>query len=1076
MDDPLSRLKWLRENWGEPSSNAARHVFKEAELQRQKHPARFSQTQGSSAAAAPAVLNWKSIGPTSANFETNGVTLNVVDSGRVRRILPHPTDPNTVYLLSAGGGLWKTTNFSDPNTTWVPKTDFIGSTSGGNVAFGKLPSTLYLGMGDPFDAQVGGLMLKSTDGGDSWSSPIFLSGATQVLDVKVDTSGPTDMILIGTDRGLFRSTDGATTFTQVASLSFGSNKVWSLVRTSAGWVASSQASGSNNTGITTLYLSVDNGSSWTSTGSGFSSAAIRTTLAVGDDGDSVVYALAGASASASTYSQLDLFRSIDGGQSWSALGVNSGKLPANPNAEQPDMNLLSGQAWYNQMILVDPNDASRNTVYLGGQLSSAKTTDGGTTWTLLSNWLSHFGLPYVHADMHTASFSKLNGVIFVGCDGGIFTTNDGGTTWTNSKNTGLVDQLVYSVSSSSVHTEQVLIGLQDDGTRFRVGNSTVYNQVIGGDGVATGWSQANDTVSIGTVQNGKFRVCHVNPPDDNSKFVSSQSGLAGSFPFGTPLTTPTAVADPTGSNFFTHGDFAIFSGMNTVSPAAFSWTTLFNVSVGFGFRGIHGIGLGTDLSHIGVAGGSGNLLLTTDKFAGWSTINLPAEVPGYRFFNSNVTYADNNTIYVTSTDPSIPAPVHVAKSTQGGAPGTWASAQNGLPLLAVERVLVDPRDGTGQSLYAATLLGVYYTTDGGANWQLYGTGLPQVRVTDLWVSPDGKILRAGTYGRGIWQIAPAATHFSVSAPTSSTAGSTVSVTVTPLDASNNSVTEYTGIIHFTSTDGQAALPLDGMLPAGGGSFSVTLKSAGSQTVTVVDTLDGSINGTSNAITVSSTSANHFLVNAPGSATTGDSVSFSVSVRDQFENLAISYSGTVGFTSSDPLATLPINSALTSGAGTFNATFRTEGSRTITAMDSINGSIAGVCNPIMVNTTFAFWRQKYFNSAQLNDSTISGDYADPDGDGLSNLLEYAFHSDPTQPSSLALPYAAINQTYLSLTYTKVVAATDLVYTVEQSPDLLSWNPVSTVNVILTDDGVTQTIKAQVPIGGVPKSFLRLRISH
>src|SRR6266404_2923255 len=705
-DDPLARLKALRESWGEASPEAARHVLKEAARQREQYPERASALFAAEAAAAQTVPVWKSIGPTSANFEQSDAMLNVVDSGRVRTILPHPTDANIVYVLSSGGGLWKTNNFLSSSTTWTAKTDFIGSTSGGSVAFGRVPDTLYLGTGDPFDVQAGGFMLKSTDGGNNWSSPIFLSGATQVLDIKIDSSGPSDIVLVGTNNGFFRSTDGGNSYTQVASLSFGSNKVWSVVQSSAGWLASSQGPDVHagfSDGPTSLYLSIDQGASWVVTGSGFSSAATRTTLAVGDPGDNIVYALAGGfNSGTSTDFQLDLFRSIDGGQSWTALGVNSSKAPTNPNSDQPDMNLLSDQARYNQMILVDPTDPTRNTVYLGGELSSAKTIDGGATWTLLTNWLAQFNLPYVHADMQTAAFSKLGNVLFFGSDGGIFVSNDQGATWINSKNTGLVDQLLYSIISGVVHPEQVLIGLQDDGTRFRIGNSTVYNQVLGGDGVGVGWSQANDNVSIGTLGAGSFRVDHFNPPDDQSNFVAAQTGLSGSFPFLTPLTTPTSVTDPTGNNFFTHSDIAVFKGLNVTIPVAFRWTNIFKTNVGFTFQGIHGVGVGPDLQHIGVSGTGGNVLLTTTGFSEWSTVNLPSEVPGYRLGNSNVTWANADTVYVTSVSSVVPPPVHVAKSTSTGAPGTWVAAQNGLPAVAVERLLVDPRDGTGQSLYAAT--------------------------------------------------------------------------------------------------------------------------------------------------------------------------------------------------------------------------------------------------------------------------------------------------------------------------------------------------------------------------------------
>jgi hypothetical protein len=267
-----------------------------------------------------------------------------------------------------------------------------------------------------------------------------------------------------------------------------------------------------------------------------------------------------------------------------------------------------------------------------------------------------------------------------------------------------------------------------------------------------GWSQANDNASITCGTNGDFGVCHSNPPDDESKFASAQTGLTGSFAFLTPLTTPTAAAAPSGNIFFTCSASSLFRGTNSVSPASFAWTNIFNMNVGFTYRGLHSIGVGPDLQHIGVVGTSGKLLLTTSGFSSFSTLNMPSEVPGYESLNSNVTWANDNTVYVTSVSTTIPPPVHVAKSSQAGATGTWAAAENGLPKLPVERLLVDPRDASGQSLYAATLIGVYRTTDSGANWQLFGTGLPQVHVTDLYTSPDGQILRAATYGRGLWEI------------------------------------------------------------------------------------------------------------------------------------------------------------------------------------------------------------------------------------------------------------------------------------------------------------------------------------
>jgi photosystem II stability/assembly factor-like uncharacterized protein len=59
---------------------------------------------------------------------------------------------------------------------------------------------------------------------------------------------------------------------------------------------------------------------------------------------------------------------------------------------------------------------------------------------------------------------------------------------------------------------------------------------------------------------------------------------------------------------------------------------------------------------------------------------------------------------------------------------------------------------SGRHVFAATLLGVYETHDSGDHWSLVGAGLPQVHVHDLYLSPDGETLTAGTYGRGVWTI------------------------------------------------------------------------------------------------------------------------------------------------------------------------------------------------------------------------------------------------------------------------------------------------------------------------------------
>ena len=162
--------------------------------------------------------------------------------------------------------------------------------------------------------------------------------------------------------------------------------------------------------------------------------------------------------------------------------------------------------------------------------------------------------------------------------------------------------------------------------------------------------------------------------------------------------------------------------------------------------------------------------------------------------------------------------------------------------------------------------------------------------------------------------------------------------------------------------------------------------------------------------------------------------------------------------------------LISGTPTVAGTFLVDISAT-NAIDTGHATLT-----LGITSTFASWRASLFDSQQLADPGVSGDDADPDKDGLSNLLEYALHADPLQPSTGCEPYGVTEEGQLSLVYIKVLAATDLTYSVEKSSGLSLWPNAEPTLEILTSDGVTQTIKAHVATDGSNELFLRLRVSH
>jgi len=179
-------------------------------------------------------------------------------------------------------------------------------------------------------------------------------------------------------------------------------------------------------------------------------------------------------------------------------------------------------------------------------------------------------------------------------------------------------------------------------------------------------------------------------------------------------------------------------------------------------------------------------------------------------------------------------------------------------------------------------------------------------------------------------------HFSVSAPSSLIANQPFTVNVTAQDPYNNTV-NYNGIVSLTTTAASNTLPPTLFLSGGTGSLPATLKSLGTQTINVSG---GGSSGTSGPIQVSLGPVDHFDVTNTGTVTAGAPVSFTVNAVDAYENLISAYTGTAHFTSTDPTAVLPADTAITNGAGAVQATFSIAGPETLRARDTVNSSLTG----------------------------------------------------------------------------------------------------------------------------------------
>jgi hypothetical protein len=191
------------------------------------------------------------------------------------------------------------------------------------------------------------------------------------------------------------------------------------------------------------------------------------------------------------------------------------------------------------------------------------------------------------------------------------------------------------------------------------------------------------------------------------------------------------------------------------------------------------------------------------------------------------------------------------------------------------------------------------------------------------------------------------------------AGTAHTVTVTAHDAYGNVATGYRGTIHFTSTDTKALLPANYTFTAanaGTHTFSITLKTAGSQGVRATDTVAATITGAKYGIVVTPAAAKTLVVSGLASPrTAGVAGIVTVTAHDAYGNVATGYTGTVTFTSTDTKATLPANykfTAANAGTHTFSVTLKSAGNESVRARDTVTSTITGGQYPIVVTAAAA----------------------------------------------------------------------------------------------------------------------------
>ena len=414
--------------------------------------------------------NWISHGP--AEIPAPGPA-GYEGLGRLNVVAFHPTDANKIYVGAPSGGMWQS---SDGGQTWVSDTDTLPTLGVSAIIVDKNnPNLIFIGTGDRDAGDAPGLgVLKSTDGGLTWSMSNTGMG-NQTVGKMLQHPTNTQILLAATSGGVYRSIDGGANWTQSKSGNFKDivfkpgdpNTVYA-------------ASGAN------FWRSGDNGVSFSQITSGLSGGQ-RGVIAVTAANANYVYFLVSGNDSGFK----GFYRSTDSG-----LNFTTRSTSPNIMGWSCDGSDSGGQGWYDLAVAANPTNAED--VYAGG-VDVWRSTNGGTTWTINSHWYGGCSVPAVHADCHFLGYSPVDGQLYAGNDGGIYTTNNSGATWTD-HTVGMTIGQIYKLGQSQTLRDKVIHGFQDNGTYTHMADGWVATG--GGDGMECAIDQYDASYTYHTIYYG----------------------------------------------------------------------------------------------------------------------------------------------------------------------------------------------------------------------------------------------------------------------------------------------------------------------------------------------------------------------------------------------------------------------------------------------------------------------------------------------------------------------------------------------------------------------------------------------
>jgi hypothetical protein len=653
-------------------------------------PEMFAAAAPASAAGAPLISSrsWRWLGPGNVG-------------GRIRSIVVHPKQPETLFAGSVGGGIWKTTN---GGARWMPVDDFMAVLSVSSLVINPVnPSVMFAGTGEGYgnaDSLRGAGIFKSVDGGTTWAQlPGTAEQSTAVNRLAISPNGT--VVLAGANTGIWRSTN-ASTFRWIDAgvtpqdLDFNPSDGRKAV--AAGYGA--------------IVYSWDGGLTWQPS-TGLPATSGRIEVAYARSQPDTIYALV-------DHDGGMLYRSGNAGATFSAVS-------ATPLLDNE-------QGWYDEALWVNPRDS--NHVVAGG-VFLRQTFDGGSTW----RWISD----NIHVDQHVIVEDPRyddagNRTVFIGNDGGVYKTtnirNVEAAGYTALNNNLGVTQFYGAAGSAASGT--IVGGTQDNGTVFNEPRQgTRWEQSLGSDG---GFVASDPTDPSYFYTEMIYLQIH-RSDNGGAAWTSVTNGLTDASQHANFIAP--FVLDPNDPSRMLAGGSRLWRSTNIKSGSP-AWTPITGAK---GTNYISAIAVAPDQPDVvWVAYNMGQVYRSTNGAAAKPVFSL-VKAPTLGNFVSRIAIsgADPNVVYVTTGSFGS---TNVIKTVNGGA--LWSDATGsgatGLPDVPVNDLEIDPSNP--DTIYAGTEVGVFVSQDAGATWDLPQDGPANVAVDELfWM---GATLVAATHGRGMF--------------------------------------------------------------------------------------------------------------------------------------------------------------------------------------------------------------------------------------------------------------------------------------------------------------------------------------